>query len=31
VDEAMLTGEAMPVNKRIGDNLLGGTVMTIAS
>ena len=26
VDEAMLTGEAMPVNKRIGDNLLGGTV-----
>ena len=26
VDEAMLTGEAMPVTKRVGDGLLGGTV-----
>ncbi|KAJ4862378.1 e1-E2 ATPase domain-containing protein [Trichoderma breve] len=26
VDESMVTGEAMPVQKRIGDNLIGGTV-----
>ncbi|KAJ6782964.1 hypothetical protein PWT90_09994 [Aphanocladium album] len=26
VDESMVTGEAMPVQKRLGDNLIGGTV-----
>ncbi|KAL6801146.1 heavy metal translocatin [Trichoderma sp. SZMC 28013] len=26
VDESMVTGEAMPVQKRIGDNMIGGTV-----
>lgn len=26
VDESMVTGEAMPVLKRVGDNLIGGTV-----
>ncbi|KAL2210574.1 heavy metal translocatin [Sarocladium strictum] len=26
VDESMVTGEAMPIEKRIGDNLIGGTV-----
>ncbi len=28
VDEAMLTGEALPVAKGVGDNLIGGTVFT---
>ncbi|KAF7541345.1 hypothetical protein G7Z17_g11986 [Cylindrodendrum hubeiense] len=26
VDESMVTGEAMPVQKRVGDNIIGGTV-----
>ncbi|CAJ0552885.1 Ff.00g009630.m01.CDS01 [Fusarium sp. VM40] len=26
VDESMVTGEAMPVQKRVGDNVMGGTV-----
>jgi Cu+-exporting ATPase len=26
VDESMLTGEAMPVTKRTGDGIIGGTV-----
>ncbi|GAB0138184.1 hypothetical protein EsDP_00006427 [Epichloe bromicola] len=26
VDESMVTGETMPVQKRIGDNIIGGTV-----
>ncbi len=28
VDEAMLTGEALPTTKDVGDNLIGGTVIT---
>jgi P-type Cu+ transporter len=31
VDEAMLTGEAMPVTKRVGDKLIGATVNTAGS
>ena len=31
VDESMLTGEPMPVGKRIGDEVIGGTVNTAGS
>jgi len=31
VDEALLTGEPMPVTKRIGDEVMGGTVNTTGS
>ncbi|MEE2700161.1 MAG: cation-translocating P-type ATPase [Bacteroidota bacterium] len=31
IDESMLTGESLPVNKTIEDNLIGGTIITSGS
>src|SRR5262249_12640017 len=28
VDESMVTGEAMPIDRRVGDRVIGGTVVT---
>ena len=31
IDESMLTGESIPLNKEIGDNMIGGTILNAGS
>ena len=31
IDESMLTGESVPLNKEVGDNIIGGTILNVGS
>ena len=31
IDESMLTGESVPLNKEVGDNIIGGTIINVGS
>jgi len=31
IDESMLTGESIPLNKEVGDNIIGGTILNVGS